>query len=222
MPTIIDDRQAGGGNKAKIKLRPRPITITATRRIWLQRVKYSLPVIAILVLLYFLATPLLKLDILPTTQTDLQGIEIDNHNLQIMDAKFFSVDEDKQPFTLTAVKAIQSQQNQTQYELINPKADLLAMDGSWSAANAQKGIYLSQTRMIELHHRVEFYHNLGYAIFSDYMEMNLKQDVIASHQAVTGQSSRGHFQAEGIRLEHKGNKVTLLGKSKIIMHGERP
>ena len=137
--------------------------------------------------------------------------------LSMVNARFVGVDLKKQPFSITADIAKNLLKDITQIELEMPKADITVSDGSWLVLTANSGVYYQKRKFLNLEGAVNLFHDSGYEFKTKKANIDLNQGIAISNEPVKGQGPFGQLQAEGFQIENKGNKISFLGKSKLIL-----
>ncbi|HIO38088.1 MAG TPA: LPS export ABC transporter periplasmic protein LptC, partial [Rhodospirillales bacterium] len=98
-----------------------------------------------------------------------------------------------------------------------PKADITVSDGSWLVLTANSGVYYQKRKFLNLEGAVNLFHDSGYEFKTKKAHIDLNQGIAISNEPVKGQGPFGQLQAEGFQIENKGNKISFLGKSKLIL-----
>jgi lipopolysaccharide export system protein LptC len=137
--------------------------------------------------------------------------------LSMVNARFVGVDLKKQPFSITADIAKNLLKDREQIELEMPKADITVSDGSWLVLTANSGVYNQKKKLLNLKGAVNLFHDSGYEFKTKKVNIDLNQGIAISNEPVKGQGPFGQLQAEGFRIENKGNKISFSGKSKLIL-----
>ena len=98
-----------------------------------------------------------------------------------------------------------------------PKADVTLSDGSWLVLTANSGVYNQKRKFLNLEGAVNLFHDSGYEFNTKKADLDLKRGIAKSNQPVKGQGPFGQLQAEGFRIEDKGNIILFSGKSKLTL-----
>ena len=137
--------------------------------------------------------------------------------LSMVNARFVGVDLKKQPFSITADIAKNLLKDITQIELEMPKADITISDGSWLVLTANSGVFYQKRKILNLEGAVNLFHDSGYEFKTKKANIDLNRGIAISNEPVKGQGPFGQLQAEGFRIENKGNKISFSGKSTLIL-----
>jgi lipopolysaccharide export system protein LptC len=142
----------------------------------------------------------------------------DLDNLQIVQARFVGTDNEGRPYMVTADRASQTSATAKLVQLTKPKADITMHDGAWIALSADKGVFHRDSQHLSLTGDVMLFHDQGYEITSQAVDIDVKAGVAESQVSVAGQGPRGQLRAEGMRIEDRGNRILLRGKSSVTIH----
>ena len=138
-------------------------------------------------------------------------------NLNMVNARYTGVDDERRPFTVTADAANQKAANSPLIALAMPKADIVMEDGSWLALTAQDGIYDKDVQVLQLTGEVNLYHDKGYEFRTDSATFDLKAGDAHGVDPVAGQGPFGQLNAEGFVIYNRGARVVFTGKAKLIL-----
>ncbi len=137
--------------------------------------------------------------------------------LTMVRPRFDGLDKDGQPYTLTAERANQADEEGDMIYLVQPAADITLLDGRWVAVSANGGRYFRHQKQLELDGDVSLYHDDGYEIRTSAAAVDFSSGVIESDAGVAGQGPRGEMQAQGVRVTEEGNVINLKGRSMVII-----
>ncbi len=160
-------------------------------------------------------------DIVPNPQ--LIGLEAsalpssEVEELTMVRPRFDGLDKDGQPYTLTAERANQADEEGDLIFLVHPAADITLLDGRWVAVSANGGRYLRHRKQLELDGDVSLYHDDGYEIRTTAAAVDFNSGVIDTDAGVAGQGPRGEIQAQGMTVTEEGNVITLKGRSMVVI-----
>ncbi len=137
---------------------------------------------------------------------------------RMVNPRFRGVDDQGQPFALSADVATPSTRGPDLTELENPRGDLARSDGSWVALTASEGIYDRARRLLDLGGRVTVFHDQGYEVQTSKMHFNIATSIIEGNEPVSGQGPDTEFQSEGFRIEDRGMRVFLTGEARVVLY----
>ncbi|MBR4127528.1 MAG: LPS export ABC transporter periplasmic protein LptC [Alphaproteobacteria bacterium] len=153
-----------------------------------------------------------------TSETEQTSIPND----QVMtNPRFFTVDEKKEPFNLTADKAFELPGAERRIQLESIKADILKQGDRWIAVDARTGIYSQAEDTMELLEQVNLYTQNGEEMETTQALINMKNRDIVGKCEVFLRSSVGHVRAaEGFSVTQDGTVVRLTGKTRAVFYPE--
>ena len=137
--------------------------------------------------------------------------------LSMINAHFDGVDEQDQPFTLTADVATQSQDSENIIELELPKADMTMSDGTWLALTARSGEFDREARVLNLSGAVSLFHDQGFEMLTNTAQIDLARSIAEGDQPVEGHGAAGSIQAEGFRILDRGRRIIFTGRSHLTL-----
>ncbi|MBL8838169.1 MAG: LPS export ABC transporter periplasmic protein LptC [Alphaproteobacteria bacterium] len=140
-------------------------------------------------------------------------------NSQMVNPRFRGIDDQGQPFSLSADFAIPSTRNPNVTDLVQPKGDITRNDGSWVALSAERGAYDRRDRVLDLGGHVSIFHDQGYEMVTSQMRVDMPSGVAVGNEPVFGQGPDTEFQGAGFRLEERGARVVLTGDSRVVIFG---
>lgn len=138
-------------------------------------------------------------------------------NSQMVNPRFRGIDDQGQPFSLSADFAIPSVRSPDVTDLVQPKGDISRNDGSWVALSAERGTYNRRTRILDMDGHVSIFHDQGYEMVTSRMRVDMAEGVASGDEPVFGQGPDTEFQGSGFRLEERGARVVLTGDSRVVV-----
>jgi len=139
-------------------------------------------------------------------------------NLTMLNARYDGVDEQRQPYSITADMATQSKQDENLIDLELPKADMTMEDGAWLALTARTGEYRRSVELLDLAGSVSLFHDRGVELFSESARIDLGAGTAEGLEPVEGQGTFGTVNAEGFRVLDRGQTIIFTGKSQLILY----
>jgi len=137
--------------------------------------------------------------------------------------RFTGVDANDNPFMISAASAKRALGSETDLiDLEAPQADVLAEDGTWIAISAETGRYRESSRVLELFGGVNLFHDEGYEIHTERAEINIATGVATGNRPVRGHGPIGELAGEGFRLERERERLTLTGRSRLVIFPSSP
>lgn len=173
--------------------------------------RFSLPLLAVLVLGTLILWPLINPRIIPVALLkNIPDLVIDNLHFTGLDAK-------NQPYSLSAAKATRPSGTKNIYDLDKPQGELTLEGGSWLASSAQVGRFDQDTRKLWLGGNVQVFHDQGYQFTSDEAQVDLKTYQAWGEKPVLIQGNFGEIRGNGFRLLENGKIMVVNGPAKAIL-----
>jgi lipopolysaccharide export system protein LptC len=183
--------------------------------------KVLLPTLAVAMVLLAAAWPLIseqdKRFVEALTGADRQAAE----NLAVKNPRYSGIEEDGQPFTITAESMQQESLESDLVDLVAPKADILLSNGAWVAVTAETGLLNRPAQVLELTDDVNLFHDLGYEFRTNQAILDLLAGTASGNLPIYGQGPFGFIEAEGFRVQDHGSRVALTGKSRVVIYQDR-
>lgn len=138
--------------------------------------------------------------------------------LTMENATIHSLDKNKRPVQIVAEKATPRNQNLDRVGLSAPKAKVDLADGRTFNIESDTGDYIQDQNKLVLQGDVKFNNELGHSIRSESASIALDTNDVTTNTPVSGTSSQGTFQADGLIYEQNGQRIVLKGKSKLVFN----
>ncbi len=148
----------------------------------------------------------------PETKIDIH----DAQQLRMRNAKLVGVDEDNQPFKVSAVEARQGADGINTVLLNRPAGEIAMKDGAELTMQADSGLYNRKEDRLELSGAVTVTHGDGYRLQTESATVMMKSGRAIGNQLIDGYGPEGLIQGEGFEILDKGKTVRILGKSRLI------
>jgi lipopolysaccharide export system protein LptC len=145
----------------------------------------------------------------------------DSENFRMLNARYTGVDRKRRPYAVTANSANQSSTDARLVKLNTPQADILLSNQSWIAITAEDGTYDRQAQILELVGNVNLFHDSGYEFHTKSAILDLMAGDAIGQEHFSGQGPFGRLSADGFRIHNQGERIELVGQSKIIMYPNR-
>lgn len=142
---------------------------------------------------------------------------------ELTSPRYESQDSKGQPFTITAARAVQSDQDPNVVVLEKPAADIFLNGGAWVAAQADQGFYRQQEEKLLLQGNVLLFHDQGYEIKTGKILMHIKSREAWSDQPVAGHGPAGTLEATGLTFQggQEGanrEKLIFTGPVRLVLN----
>lgn len=142
---------------------------------------------------------------------------VSRQSQQLVNARFFSSDDQHQAYSVTSDLAEEGAPGTRTVKLSKPQADMTLKDGAWVMLSANKGLLYQDTNELDLEGSVSLFHDGGYEVHTDRVELRLKDGMANSETPVVGQGPFGSLEGEGFHLDHQQRILTLTGRSRVLL-----
>lgn len=136
---------------------------------------------------------------------------------ELLNPRFESKDQKDQPYTITAKRAVQGETNDNLIILEEPLADMLLKSGAWLAAKAKQGAYRQDTNRLLLTGDVQLFHDAGYQMNTEELNVNMETNDAWSEVDVYGQGPRGEIEAKGVDASSSKQTLKFIGPAKLTI-----
>ncbi|MGH7070084.1 MAG: LPS export ABC transporter periplasmic protein LptC [Acetobacteraceae bacterium] len=136
---------------------------------------------------------------------------------KLLDARYSSVNEHGDPYTVTAAAAVQVAPDRV--NLAQPKGDITLQSGSWVMLEAKKGVYGPKSHELDLSGDVTLYRDDGMTLRAASATIDLAQGAAASGVPVSAEGPFGTLDATGFTLLDGGAVIQFRGPARLILNG---
>jgi lipopolysaccharide export system protein LptC len=166
------------------------------------------------VLLSFLILLILGLmTVLPLIYRQKSGIVITSKNVEskgsgvpvMQQPKFQGVDNNNQPYTITA--RVARQEDQETIRLSGVKADLTTKDKAWLALDANTGVMKLNEEVLYLLGNVQLFHDAGYEMHTERVRIDISTGNAFGDKELQGQGVLGFFRAQRFAIYDNGERM---------------
>lgn len=137
---------------------------------------------------------------------------------KLIDARYSSVNEHGEPYTVTAEQAIQVTPDRV--NLTRPKGDITLQSGSWVMISARSGVYGPKSRQLDLSGNVTLYRDDGTTLRTASASVDLVQGAAASGVPVSAEGPFGTLDATGFSLLDGGAVIQFSGPARLVLNGQ--
>lgn len=177
--------------------------------------RFALPITALTILAIVVSWTGME-DVVAPIKTENSNQEMGRNEL--INPRFESQDQKKQPYTITAAKAFQETENMDLILLQKPVADVSLNDGSWIALEAQDGEYRQGAENLLLQKNVKMYHDAGYTLLTDTIVVNIREQTAETESKITGQGPAGQISAQGMKAIGSEARLIFKGPATLILN----
>jgi lipopolysaccharide export system protein LptC len=133
----------------------------------------------------------------------------------LTDARYRSVDERGRPYTVTATKA--TQVDQQRINLVTPKGDITLQNGTWLLVESKQGVFMQGVNQLDLSKDVVLYRDDGTTMRTQSTAVDLKAGVAVGNEYVRAEGPFGTLDAQGgFTLTDKGAVVVFAGPARLV------
>ena len=185
---------------------------------FIKSIRFILPVGALLLITTVLLWPEMenKVVIVPKEEIMTQTNTQIGQN-ELLNPKFETVDAQQQPVNVTAMRALQNQENPNLIKLENPNANLQTKDGSKIHIEAINGTYEQETEKLFLQDNVKVRHETGYELQAKELRVNMKTREAFSDQEVRVDGPKARIDAAGLDGNVENGILVFKGPAKLTL-----
>jgi lipopolysaccharide export system protein LptC len=140
---------------------------------------------------------------------------------QVLNPRLSGVDEDGQPFEITADigTAATGESGEEIYYLTKPKADISLNGGAWLALSAADGVYESAGEVLILRKGVSLFHDSGVEFQTESARILMADKSAEGDDPVHGFGDFGEIRSQGFRILDRGDKIVFTGRTDLLLTG---
>ncbi|MDX2027086.1 MAG: LPS export ABC transporter periplasmic protein LptC [Alphaproteobacteria bacterium] len=181
----------------------------ATRLV--NRLRFWLPAIALLVIMALFVWPMLD-------PNKLASIAVKNiPDLVVQNLHFTGLDGNNRSYSLSAAKAMRAGEANL-YDLENPEGEITLDGGAWLAGKARQGRYDQAARKLWLGGDVELFHDKGYQFTTEEAQVDMKGYNAWGGKPVLIQGDFGEIRGQGFRMLDSGKSVVITGPARAVLN----
>jgi lipopolysaccharide export system protein LptC len=217
----LRERQHREAERLEAEERAAPLPRLSNYTRFARFMRYLLPLVAVALVALLVLWPRFQEDTLSVGRFGVTDEPVANEDGTTANrAHFEGVDGKDRPFTISAARAFQPNEQLDRIVLDRPEADIVMRDGSWVAVSAERGDYHQDRELLELRGQVNLFHDQGYELYTESVDVDLQSGVAESRTAVQGQGPFGHITSEGIQVRDNGDTVIFTGKTELTVYPE--
>jgi lipopolysaccharide export system protein LptC len=149
------------------------------------------------------------------SETEQAPEEIETMTME--NARFAGIDSENRSFNVTAVRAIQSADDNNHIDLQQPKADIVLSSGAKVAIQSDTGGLQRDTQILELVGKVTLTQDQDYEFHTAKARIDLEARTAAGDSPVEGRGPQGEIHAEGFDILDGGARVVFRGRSRVLL-----
>jgi lipopolysaccharide export system protein LptC len=136
----------------------------------------------------------------------------------MVNPRFYGVDDNNQPFTVTADMAMRDPSNDARVNLTMLQADMADEDDSWTYVSADKGLYDRDAETLDLEGSVSMFTGDGLEVKTDAAQIDLVTGTARGAAPLHGQGAWGMLDAVGFTYKRDGNVFNFFGKPTLVLY----
>lgn len=136
---------------------------------------------------------------------------------ELLNPHYETIDSNQKPVSVTAIRALQNQQNPNLIKLDQPNADLEMKDGAKVNIKAQNGTYEQDTQKLFLQNNVTIKHSSGYELSAEELRVDMVTQQAFSDKNVTIDGPAATIEATGLEGSVDNGILTFKGPAKLIL-----
>lgn len=141
-------------------------------------------------------------------------------SLRMLNPRYIGVDDNKQPFSISAKVASQADKDTADIQLDAVEAEVTLEGGERAIVRAKQAHFDSTGQKIILSGNVGFADTRGYQLLTDDLTVDITTGQAVSNVPVQGVSPMGTVNAKGMRILEKGKHIVFDGRSTIHLPAE--
>ena len=174
-----------------------------------------LPVVAVLVLATYFISTRLSVTVGGVTAS-VTGVEVNDGNLRMVNPTLKGVDKKNGAYVVSADYADQDMKNPKLIKLHAIKAELTTDQKGWSRMQAVRGLFNSDSERLVMQDDIRVSTSSGVTGKLTHASLNMKSQILRSHQPVAFDLPSGTVRARALRLNSVDK--TLLFRGKVRVH----
>jgi len=132
-------------------------------------------------------------------------------------ARFAGVDAQNRSFNITAVRAVQSADDDNHVDLQQPKADIVLTSGAKVTVQSDTAGLQRDTQILELAGKVTLTQDQDYEFHTTHARINLEERTAAGDAPVDGRGPQGEIHAQGFDILDGGARVVFRGHARALL-----
>lgn len=146
-----------------------------------------------------------------------QRLGIVNDDLAMMKPKLTGMDDEGDPYVVTADEAVQENADAKRAVLRNVEGDVTLKNGSWITTLAPTGLLDARNRRLTLNGAISVYSDSGYELHTTSAGVDMRSAIISGDRTVTGQGPLGTFRADRFKIDRRARIVFLYGNVHMVI-----
>ena len=189
----------------------------ARRRFMVAATKWSLPVLAILLLCSIALWPEIARIKEQGRVAFRRVFAVDPESGRMVQPRYRGVDQRGRPYTVTAASALQT--SAERIAMTDPKGDVITENGLWMMGQSKQGVFIQHRSLLDLSQEVTLYREDGTTLQTDTAAVDLKAAAAASNDKTHAEGPFGTLDAQGFATVEGGAVIQFQGPAHLVMNG---
>lgn len=143
--------------------------------------------------------------------------EVEEARGEMLNPQFDSTDKEGRPFTITAQRATQDDNNPKVMLMDKPEARIDLGPEEILTSQSHQGVYEQEAGKLFLSSDVQLHHSSGYRLHSDELRLDLKTGEAFSDQPVHVEGEMGTIDATGLEAYNARGLIIFKGPATLIL-----
>ncbi len=143
--------------------------------------------------------------------------EVEQARGELLKPQFDSTDSEGRPYTVTAERATQDENNPKIMTMQSPDALIHLSESETMSGKSQNGVYEQEAGKLLLNGAVNLDHSSGYILQSEELRVDLKTGQAFSDLPVHVEGKMGTIDASGLEADNNNGLVIFKGPAKLIL-----
>jgi len=204
-----------GGLSVRDRAPPPPGRI-ARRRLLINVTKWSLPIVAMMLLALVALWPEVQ-RLAGIARLKMAHVSGEVEGGKLLDARYNGVDQKGRPYTVTAATAWQISPERV--GLTMPKGDITMENGTWLMLTAREGTFVQHLGQLDLVKDVTLYRDDGTTMHTQSASIDVKNGAAASSDPVHAEGPFGVLDSQGFTVMDKGTSIDFPGPAHLVLNG---
>jgi len=182
-----------------------------------RRLRFILPVLAVVLIGLFILTSQNSNDDEAAFLDDLAVADVMTQEATVVKPTFAGIDNDGQPYEITAATATQDPNNDEIVALNDPRA-LLRDGNATTLATAKNGSFKSDDNILQLNENVTLERKISgstYVLKSSEAVVAIEQKTVTSNSGVTGSADKGILSADSMEVFNDEGRIVFKGNVRM-------
>jgi lipopolysaccharide export system protein LptC len=154
------------------------------------------------------------------SSTDEETQKTDREQLRVRQSSFTGFDRQQQPFSVTALNAIQDQQDRNKVRLVEVAAQMKRKTGEEIALSSQNALYDSSAKTIDLEGKVIITTAGGFTAKMETAKVNIDEHRLRSEVPVEVTTAQGTIRSNGMEIIDDGARILFFNGVKATFGGK--